>query len=118
VIGIKPTNTYPEEMRPLPMWERKVFRRIKPGSNRLERVTVETVPAAGPVIGGKPADGDDMIGQAATKTFAVTMSLSATPASGYRVQLPPMEINGKLHNFAPIDYQRQRRVETMVPVNC
>ncbi len=117
-IGIKPIDTHPEEVRPLPMWERKVFRPIKPRSNRLERVTVETAPAAGPIIGGIPADGDDVIGQARTKTFAVIMSLSATPALGYRVQLPAMDINGKVHNFAPIDYQRQRRVEFMVPVNC
>ncbi|MFN5028263.1 MAG: hypothetical protein ACK5D9_03915 [Burkholderiales bacterium] len=118
-IGIKPIDTHPEEMRPLPMWERQVFRFIKPGSNRLERVTVETAPATGPILGGLPADGDDvMIGHAKAKTFVAIVSLSATPASGYRVQLPAMEINGTLHNFAPIDYQQRGRVEFMVPVNC
>lgn len=118
-IGIKPVDTHPEQTRPLPMWERKVFRFIKPGSNRLERVTVETAPANGPILGGMPAVGDDvMIGHAKAKTFLVTVSLSVTPASGYRVQMPAMEINGKLHNFAPIDYQKQRRAEFMVPVNC
>lgn len=118
IIGIKPSDMHSAEMRSLPTWERTVFRRIKQGSNRLERVTVETAPATGPVIGGAPTDGGDVIGHATTKTFAVTMSLSATPASGYRVQLPSMEVNGKLHNFAPIDYQLQHRVETMVPFNC
>lgn len=118
-IGIKPIDTHPEEMRPLPMWERKVFRFIQPRSNRLERVTVETAPAAGPILGGLPADGEDvMFGHVKAKTFVAIVSLSATPASGYRVQLPPMEINGKLHNFAPIDYQQRGRVDFMVPVNC
>jgi hypothetical protein len=59
-----------------------------------------------------------MFGHVKAKTFVAIVSLSATPASGYRVQLPPMEINGKLHNFAPIDYQARGRVDFMVPVNC
>ncbi len=94
-IGIKPIDTHPEEMRPL------------------------TAPAAGPILGGLPADGEDvMFGHVKAKTFVAIVSLSATPVSGYRVQLPAMEISGKLHNFAPIDYQRRGRVEFMVPVNC
>ena len=118
VIRIKPLDERPEESHPLTAWERSVLRRIKPQGSRLERVIVETGPAAGPLVGGTPHDGDDVVGHATAKAFSISIPLAAPPAPGYRVQLPSIEIDGKVHTFAPIEYRLQYRVEFMVPLNC
>ena len=117
-IRIKPLDGRPEEIRALPAWERNVLRRMKTKRNRLEHVTVETGPASGPLIGGKPNDGDDVMARPTAKSFTVTIPLGSPIASGYRIQLPAIEINGKTHPIAPIEFQHQYRLEFMVPLNC
>ncbi len=117
-IRIRPLDERQEETLPLPTWERNVLRRMKTKRNRLERVTVETGPASGPLVGGKPNDGDDVIGRPTAKSFTVSIPLASPTASGYRIQLPAIEINGKLHPIAPIEFRHQYRLEFMVPLNC
>jgi hypothetical protein len=118
LLRTKPMSEGPEKIHSLPTWERSVVRFMKPNSKRLERVTVETAPAAGPLIGGKPNDGDGVLGHNPAKTFNISIPLGGLPAPGYLVQLPAIEIDGKLHTVAPIEYRHQYRVEFMVPVNC
>jgi hypothetical protein len=118
VIRIKPLDERPEQSFPLPAWQRTVLRKMKTKRNRLERVVVETGPASGPLVGGRPDDGPDVMGRPVTKSFVVNIPLAALPARGYRVELPAIEINGKLHAIAPIEYRQHLRVEFMVPLNC
>ncbi|MBL8522181.1 MAG: hypothetical protein JNN20_00690 [Betaproteobacteria bacterium] len=117
-IRLKPLNDGAEESYPLPAWERSVLRWKLSRNKQLERVTVETGPAAGPLIGGKPNDGDNIFGPAPTKTFVASIPLKGLPAPAYHVQLPAIEINGKLHAVEPIKYRHEVRVKFMVPVNC
>ena len=117
-IRVKPLDERPEQSFPLPAWERRVLRRVKPKSNRLEPVTVETGPASGPLVGGKPNDGEDVMGRPAAKSFVVNIPLGDFSAPGYRVQLPSIEIDGTVHTIAPIEYRLQYRMEFMVPLNC
>jgi hypothetical protein len=102
----------------LPVWERNVLRKMKTKRNQLERVTVETGPASGPLVGGKPNDGDDAMGRPTAKGFTVSIRLAPPTASGYRIQLPAIEINGKMYPIAPIEFRHQHRLEFMVPINC
>ncbi len=117
-IRIKPLDGRLEENRAMPAWERIVSRRVKPTSKRYERVAVETVPAAESLIGGNPNDVDDVMPRRADKMFSMNIPLGTPAATGYRVTLPTIEINGKQHTIAPIDYQKQRRLELMAPINC
>ncbi len=116
-VRIKPLDGTPEEGRALPMWERTVLRIVKPNSKRYERVTVETVPAADTLIGGKPNDGEGVMMLTHYKFFDMSIPLGAA-AAGYRVTLPTIEINGKPHTIAPIEYQKHHRLKFMVPINC
>ncbi|MEQ1515312.1 MAG: hypothetical protein ABL931_02345 [Usitatibacteraceae bacterium] len=117
-IRVKPLDERPEEILPLPAWERNVLRRMKTKRNRLERVTVETGPASGPLVGVKPNDGGDVMGRPMEKWFTVSIPLASPIASGYRIHLPAIEINGKLHPIAPIEFRHQYRLEFMAPLNC
>ena len=117
-IRIRSLDERPEQTLPLPAWERNVLRMMKLKRNRLERVTVETGPASGPLVGGKPNDGDDVMGRPAAKSFTVSIQLGTPSAPGYRIQLPAIEINGKMHTIAPIEFRHQYRLEFMVPLNC
>jgi hypothetical protein len=114
---IKTLDGTTEEGRTLPAWERIISRAVKPNSKRYERVTVETVPIADALVGAKPNDGADVMLQIPYKIFSMSIPLGAA-ASGYRVTLPTIEINGKPHTIAPIEYQKQLRLEFMVPINC
>ncbi|MFN7221460.1 MAG: hypothetical protein ACK5UX_12585 [Burkholderiales bacterium] len=106
------------EVRHLPQWERKVFRRMTPGGNRLERVTVETAPATGPLVGGIPNDGAEVMGLGNAKSFKATIPMRAGQKTGYRIELPAIEINGTLYEIGPIESRLHRRVEIMAPLNC
>lgn len=117
-IRVKPIDEQPEEIQPLPTWQRNVLRKMKTKRNQLERVAIETAPASGPLVGGKPDDGDDVVGRPNAKSFTVSIPLASPAASGYRIQLPAIEINGKMHAIAPIEFRYQRRLEFMVPLNC
>jgi hypothetical protein len=117
-IRIRPLDAVTEQGFLLPAWERSVLRKMKTRRNRLERVIVETGPPSGPLVGGTPDDGGDVMGRPTTKSFVVSIALAALPARGYRVELPAIEIDGRLHAIAPIEYRQQLRVEFMVPLNC
>lgn len=117
-IRIRPLGEGSEKIHSLPTWERSVLRFIKPNSKRLERVTVETAPATGPLVGGKPDDGGAVFNRQIARTFNISVPLGGLPAPGYRIQLPAIEIDGKLHTVAPIEYRHQVRLEFMVPLNC
>jgi hypothetical protein len=117
-VRVTPIDEGAPEVRHLPQWERKVFRRMKPGGNRLERVTVETAPATGPLVGGIPNDGADVMGLGNAKSFKATIPMRAGQKTGYRIELPAIEINGRLYEIGPIEYRLQRRVEIMAPLNC
>ena len=116
-IRIKPLDDGPEEVRLLPLWKRTVLRLLPPRNKQLQDVTVETGPATGPLVGGKPNEENHFGYRPASKVFTVTVPLSDLP-SGYRIQLPAIEIDGKLHTVAPIEYRHQVRLEFMVPLNC
>ena len=115
-VRIKPLDERPEEIHPMPAWGRYVFR--KKTRRTLERVAAETAPATGPLVGGKPVDGDGALNLTKAKAFTIEVSLKGLPARGYRIQLPPVEIDGKAHSFAPIEYRLEYRVEFMAPLNC
>lgn len=59
-IRVRPIGEGPEKIHPLPTWERSALRAMKPGSKMLQRVTVETAPAAGPIVGGRLDDSEDV----------------------------------------------------------
>lgn len=118
LTSFTPSSIKADDIRPLPNWDRYVLRRIKPNSNRLERVVIESAPAAGPIIGGMPIDGESVLGRFSAKSFSVTLTLDDTPAEGFIVQLPAIDINGKRYTIAPITYRHQRRMEFIVPINC
>jgi hypothetical protein len=117
-IRVKPADGTSEEVRALPAWQRTATRLVKPNRSLLETVTVETVLATDPLVGAKINDGEGFRSYGSAKIFRMYVSLGATPATGYRVTLPAIEINGKLHTIAPIDYEKQLRLEFMVPINC
>ena len=117
-IRIKVLADGKEASRPLPAWERSVALSMKPTSNWFKQVIVETGPASGPLIGGTPDDGDNVMFKSIAKSFTVSIPMGGLPTAGYRVQLPSIEIDGKAHTFAPIEYRQQHRLAFMVPLNC
>lgn len=51
-------------------------------------------------------------------SFSTRVMLEPPPTPGYRITLPGIEVDGKLHQLAPIEFRFRTRIEWFAPLNC